>query len=145
MLAHDTAWFMASPFPEVAVRNVPTQRVESVRHVVETDLEVVLAHPALGGLQEEARFATEFRDHMIFRAADRGRVIIENLFGDPVYVVGDLGQGRDRFQRLLLRLYGRSGLGRAAVLSRLSEVAVRRVKRAAPRRRDRATGEVGIP
>lgn len=94
MLTHDTAWFMASPLPEIAIRDVPTQRVESVRHVVETDLQVVLAHPSLNGLQEEARFATEFRDHMIFRAGPLGRVVIENLFGDPVYVVGEHGQGR---------------------------------------------------
>jgi hypothetical protein len=94
MIAHDTGWFMASPFPEIAVRDVPAQRVESVRHVVETDLQVVLAHQALGGLQEEARFATEFRDHMVFRAGNRGKVVIENVFGDPVYVVGEMDRGR---------------------------------------------------
>ena len=94
MVTHDTGWFMASPFPEVAVRDVPTQRVESVRHVVDTDLQVVLAHPALGGLQEETRFTTEFRDHMVFRAGHRGKVMIENVFGDPVYVVGEIGEGR---------------------------------------------------
>ena len=97
MIAHDTGWFMASPLPEIAVRDVPTQRVEAERHVVETDLQVMLAHPALGALQEEARFATEFRDHMIFRAGPRGKVVIENLFGDPVYVVGELGKGRAVF------------------------------------------------
>ena len=97
MIDHDTGWFMASPFPEIAVRDVPTQRVESVRHVVETDLQVVLAHPTLGGLQEEARFATEFRDHMVFRAGNRGKVIIENVFGDPVYVLGEMGTGRVLF------------------------------------------------
>ena len=97
MIAHDTGWFMASPLPEIAVRDVPTQRVESVRHVVETDLQVMLAHEALGGLQEEARFATEFRDHMIFRAGGQGKVVIENLLGDPVYVIGEMGRGRAVF------------------------------------------------
>ena len=97
MIAHDTGWFMASPLPEIAVRDVPTQRVESVRHVVETDLQVMLAHPALGGLQEEAAFAPEFRDHMIFRAGGQGKVVIENLLGDPVYVVGEMGEGRAVF------------------------------------------------
>ena len=97
MIAHDTGWFMASPLPEIAIRGVPTQRVESVRHVVETDLQVMLAHPALGGLQEEARFATEFRDHMIFRAGRQGKVVIENMLGDPVYVLGEIGQGRAVF------------------------------------------------
>jgi len=94
MITHDTGWFMASPFPEIAVRDVPTQRVESVRHVVETDLQVVLAHPTLGGLQEEARFATEFRDHMVFRQGSDGKVVINNVYGDPVYVVGEMGPGR---------------------------------------------------
>ena len=97
MIAHDTGWFMASPLPEIAVRDVPTRHAESVRHVVETDLQVMMAHPALGGLQEEARFATEFRDHMIFRAGPQGRVVIENLLGDPVYVIGEMGEGRAVF------------------------------------------------
>jgi len=97
MIAHDTGWFMASPLPEIAVRDVPTQHVEAVRHVVETDLQVMLAHPALGGLQEEARFSTEFRDHMIFRAGNQGKVVVENLLGDPVYVVGEIGEGRAVF------------------------------------------------
>ena len=34
---------------------------------------------------------------MIFRAGPRGKVVIENLFGDPVYVVGELGKGRAVF------------------------------------------------
>ena len=97
MIAHDTGWFMASPLPEIAVRDNPRQRVEAVRHVVETDLRVVLGHPALAGLQEDVRFATEFRDHMIFRAGERGRVIVENLVGDPVYVAGEIGAGRAVF------------------------------------------------
>lgn len=94
MLTHDTGWFMASPFPEIAVRGIPTQRVESVRHVVETDLQVAEQHAALGGLQPGMRFATEFRDHMIFRSGALGRVVIRNMFEDPVYVVGERDRGR---------------------------------------------------
>ncbi len=30
MLAHDTAWFMDSPFPEIALRDIPTQKTEAV-------------------------------------------------------------------------------------------------------------------
>lgn len=97
MLTHDTGWFMASPFPEIAVRDVPTQRVESVRHVVETDLQVVHEHAAVSGLQQGMRFATEFRDHMIFRAGALGTVVIENMFENPVYIVGERDDGRVAF------------------------------------------------
>ena len=36
-LAHDTGWFMASPFPEIAVADKPAHSVEAERHVVATD------------------------------------------------------------------------------------------------------------
>lgn len=94
MIAHDTGWYMASPAPEIASRDYPTRRVESVRHVVETDLEVVTSHPALGSLEGGVTFHPEFRDHMIFRPGPRGRVVIANALGDPVYVMGELGAGR---------------------------------------------------
>jgi len=94
MIAHDTGWYMASPTPEIAARDYPTRQVESVRHVVETDLRVVTPHPALGALEEGISFFPDFRDHMIFRPGERGAVVIENGVGDPVYVVGELGAGR---------------------------------------------------
>jgi len=94
MLAHDTAWFMDSPLPEVAVRGYPLHQVEAVRHVLETELRAIASHPALGGLQAGIGFSTEFRDHMIFNSGPRGTVLIENRFGDPVYVVGEFGEGR---------------------------------------------------
>jgi hypothetical protein len=94
MLAHDTAWFMASPFPEMAVRDFPQNKVEAQRHVVETDLKVTRAHPGLGALQVGVQFSPEFRDHMIFKPGPEGLVVIENLFGDPVYIVGTFGKGR---------------------------------------------------
>ena len=97
MIAHDTGWYMASPAPEIAVRDYPTRRVESVRHVVETDLEVVSSHPALGSLEGGVTFPPDFRDHMIFRPGPQGRVVIANALGDPVYVVGQLGGGRIAF------------------------------------------------
>ncbi|MEA3400131.1 MAG: hypothetical protein U9R79_02690 [Armatimonadota bacterium] len=94
MLVHDTGWFMASPFPEIAVRDVPTQRVEAVRHVVETDLVVEdVHHPALRGIDPRTQFSTEFRDHMIFKPGDLGTVLLRNEFGDPVYVAGQIGLG----------------------------------------------------
>ncbi len=95
MLAHDTAWFMASPFPEVAVRDYPTRRVEAERHVVETELVVEdVPHPAIRGIETGAQFPTEFRDHMIFKPGEIGTVIVRNEFGDPVYVAGEVGEGR---------------------------------------------------
>ncbi len=93
MLAHDTAWFMASPVPEVAVRAIPQKNVEAIRHVVESDLSIVISHPSAGAL-EGSSFSPEFRDHMIFRAGPLGRVTVENGFADPVYVVGEFGDGR---------------------------------------------------
>lgn len=95
MLAHDTAWFMASPFPEIAVRGYPKQRVEAERHVVETDLIVEdVRHPALRGIKPGTRFTPEFRDHMIFVPGEAGTVLVRNEFGDPVYVAGEVGEGR---------------------------------------------------
>jgi len=97
MLAHDTAWFMDSPFPEVATRAVPKHSVEAERHVVDTDLKVAREHPALAGLAVGTQFKPEFRDHMIFKPGPKGVTVIENTFGDPVYVLGEVGQGRVAF------------------------------------------------
>ncbi|MGD9494808.1 MAG: hypothetical protein AB7Y46_00730 [Armatimonadota bacterium] len=95
MLAHDTAWFMASPFPEVATRGIPTQRVEAERHVVDTELVTEdVRHPALRRIDPGTQFATEFRDHMIFRPGDAGTVLVRNVLGDAVYVAGEVGEGR---------------------------------------------------
>ena len=96
LLAHDTAWFMASPIPEVAVRARPQNNVEAIRHVVGSELSVAVTHPSIG-VGEDASFTPEFRDHMIFRAGPKGRIVIENDFDDPVYVVGEFGQGRILF------------------------------------------------
>lgn len=97
MFAHDTAWFMDSPFPEVATRALPKHNVEAERHVVETPLKVVANHPALAGLAVGTEFPTEFRDHMIFKPGKAGVTVIANTFGDPVYVLGQVGQGRVAF------------------------------------------------
>ena len=94
LLAHDTAWFMATPFPAIAARDWPTQKVEAERHVVETDLQTTVAHKALGGVEPGTRFPTEFRDHMIFSPGPKGTAIVENVFSDPVYVAGTVGKGR---------------------------------------------------
>jgi len=94
MLAHDTAWFMNSPFPKIAVRGYPKYSVEAERHVVDTPLRVAKAHPALRGLQPGMEFSTEFRDHMIFEVGPKGETVIENTFGDPVYVLGEVAKGR---------------------------------------------------
>jgi hypothetical protein len=34
---------------------------------------------------------------MIFRVGPKGITVIENLFGDPVYVLGEVGKGRVAF------------------------------------------------
>jgi len=94
LLGHDTAWFMASPFEEVAVRGYPQNMVEAERHVVNTDLVTAVAHPALGDVAPDTRFGTEFYDHMIFVPGPQGRVLVRNTFGDPVYVAAEVGQGR---------------------------------------------------
>jgi hypothetical protein len=95
MLAHDTAWFMASPWPEIAKRGYPEHNVEAERHVVEVDLIVEdVPHPALRGLDAGTSFYPEFRDHMIFRPDEYGTVLVRNEFGDPVYVAGEVGEGR---------------------------------------------------
>ncbi|MFH1567666.1 MAG: hypothetical protein ABIL09_06655 [Gemmatimonadota bacterium] len=97
LLGHDTAWFMASPFPEVATRAVPARSAEAGRHVVNTPLVAGGPHPALGRLAPGTEFATEFNDHMIFAPGPRGTVLVRNTLGDPVYVVGQVGQGRVAF------------------------------------------------
>jgi hypothetical protein len=97
MLAHDTAWFMDSPFPEVATRGYPKHKVEAERHVVETKLRVAARHPALGDLTPGTEFETEFRDHMIFKSGPQGKTVVTNTFGDPVYVLGEVGKGRVAF------------------------------------------------
>lgn len=94
LLGHDTGWFMASPFPNVAVRGYPQQRVEAERHVINTDLVTAADHPALAGIEPDIRFSTEFYDHMIFEPGSEGEVIVRNTFGDPVYVAAEVGAGR---------------------------------------------------
>lgn len=94
MLGHDTAWFMDSMFPEVALRDIPKNKVEADRHVVETPLVVSAAHPAVGSVPVGTSFPTEFRDHMIFKPGPAGKVIVRNEFKDPVYVIGEIGKGK---------------------------------------------------
>jgi len=114
---HDTAWFMDSPFPEVAQRGIPTQKVEAERHVVDTTLVVSAAHAALPGLSAGQRFATEFGDHMIFIPGAAGTTVIRNLFDDPVYVIGEVGKGRVLFSGCYYGYRGRlQGAEKDAVL-----------------------------
>ena len=94
LIGHDTGWFMFNPFEEVAVRGYPEHNVEAERHVINTDLVTDMAHPALGKIPVNTRFSTEFYDHMIFVPGPKGQVIVRNTFGDPVYVVGEVGKGR---------------------------------------------------
>ncbi len=95
MLAHDTAWFMASPYPEIAQRDYPEYNVEAERHVVWTDQIVQdVPHPALRGVEKGAQFETEFYDHMIFKPGDAGVVLVRDEFDYPVYVAGQSGMGR---------------------------------------------------
>ncbi|MFC1526999.1 hypothetical protein ACFL6X_09355 [Candidatus Latescibacterota bacterium] len=120
MIAHDTGWYMASPVPEVAVRDYPTQKVESVRHVVETTLKVVSAHPALGSLAMDDRFhprphdlsprpsGTRSRGQRIRRSRVRG---------------GRARIGADGLHRLVLRLQPVATGSRARGLPQLREVA----------------------
>ncbi|MBT6147833.1 MAG: hypothetical protein HOH74_20515, partial [Gemmatimonadetes bacterium] len=97
LLGHDTAWFMASPVPEVATRGIPTENVEAGRHVVNTDLITGDRDRALGEASAQTQFSTEFYDHMIFTPGPEGRVIVRNTLGDPVYVAGTFGKGRILF------------------------------------------------
>jgi len=97
LIGHDTAWFMASPFPEVATRGYPKQKVEAERHVVDSALVTAAAHAGLPGLAAGQQFTTEFRDHMIFVPGPQGTTLIRNPFGEPVYVVGEVGKGRVLF------------------------------------------------
>lgn len=94
LLGHDTAWFMASPFEDVATRGYPQHSVEAERHVVRTDLITATADAALGQQKAGTRFSTEFYDHMIFQVGPAGRVLVRNVYGDPVYVVAEAGKGR---------------------------------------------------
>ena len=94
LLGHDTAWFMASPSKEVAVRGIPQHSVEAGRHVVNVDLVTEVSDPALGSVPAGTRFSTEFYDHMIFVPGPQGRVLVRNTFGDPVYVASEVGKGR---------------------------------------------------
>lgn len=95
MLAHDTAWFMASPYPDIAQRDYPQFRVEAVRHVIWTDQIVEdIPHPALRRVTKGEFFETEFYDHMIFRAGKAGVVLVRDEFDYPVYVAGQKGLGR---------------------------------------------------
>lgn len=94
LFGHDTAWFMESLFPEIAVRGLPKHKVEAERHVVDSTLVVSASFAALSGLKEGQKYTTEFGDHMIFNPGPKGTTVVRNLFGDPVYVVGEAGKGR---------------------------------------------------
>jgi hypothetical protein len=94
LFGHDTAWFMESPFPEIAVRARPQHKVEAARHVVDSTLVVAATPAALAGLKVGQQYTTEFGDHMIFTAGPKGQTVVRNLFADPVYVVGEAGKGR---------------------------------------------------
>ena len=96
LFAHDTVWFMDSPFPAIAERAVPQHdtSVEAGRHVVDVDLVIDTKHPATASLEESTRFVPEFRDHMIFASGPEGAILIRNALGDAACVIGQHGNGR---------------------------------------------------
>ncbi len=93
-LTHDTGWYFESPFPEIAVRGYPKQKVSHFLHVLDTRM--IVKNPAniLKNLKEGERFYAGFLDHMIFAPGPDGKVLIVNHFEEPVYVAGQVGKGR---------------------------------------------------
>ena len=97
-LGFDTSWFMKSAFPQIAMHADPVghDRIEVNRHahVIDTDIEVVKEHAALGNLKIGTRYTPMWREHMVFATGPKGTVLMRNEFGDPVCVAGTLGKGR---------------------------------------------------
>jgi len=92
LLTHDTGWYFASPFPDIAVRAYPEHKVSSVRHVLDTRM--VIAAPDFKDIKKGTRYNSEFMDHMIFFPGQAGRVLVKNHFDESVYVTGQYGKGR---------------------------------------------------
>lgn len=107
-LTHDTIWFMDSPFPDIAERDIPKHKlnVEAGRHVIDTPFVITKTHPAVGKIPLQTTFLPLFRDSMIFKPGAAGVVIVKNKLGDPTYIVGSCGNGRVAFSG---SYYGRMG------------------------------------
>jgi hypothetical protein len=112
LLAHDTGWFIESPFPQIAERGSPDtwkpedpaaqgwsrdaqRRRYQMRHVMDAELVIEdVDHPAIGGLAAGTGFTPEHNDHMIFEPGPQGTVLVRDEHGNPVYVAGEAGEGR---------------------------------------------------
>lgn len=101
ILSHRTGRFLESPFPDIAERARPDERVLAGFQVADSAMRIRKnAAEEIGGpraLPDEAAFTAGFPDHVIFAPGPEGKVLVRDRFGDATYVVGDYGEGRAAF------------------------------------------------
>ncbi len=113
LLAHDLSWFGNSPFPRIASLKRPPQATGG-HATLKGDLQVISAHEALGLVKSGTQYSPVFPEHYVFDPGPEGTVLIQDEFGNPVYVVGTYGEGRVIFSgsfyphpNQLINYYGR--------------------------------------
>jgi hypothetical protein len=86
-----------SPFPEIAEWVMPKNQYADGICVVDSSLTVAASNPAIGNLPAGTKFQTYSPAHTILKAAANGEVLIRNVVGEPVCVIGNYGKGKVAF------------------------------------------------
>ena len=94
-----TTSFKESIFPEICGGG--EKRKEEVR------VKVVEPHPCLGNLKKGKVMEHMYSDHITLKPGPKGKVIVEDIEGNPVVIVGKIGKGKVIFSGMVT--LGRDG------------------------------------
>ena len=95
LLSRETGWHLSALFPQIATHAQSKAGLKATScHCLDNKYVVIKAHKALGSVRAGTSFTGEFTDHVVFQPGPKGTVLIENIYGDSVYVLGEFGKGR---------------------------------------------------
>lgn len=103
LLSHDTAHFMASPFPEIVESYVVPEESLDGRHILDKEINIVDGckyFPAFSG----KTFESSFSDHLVFKTGKSGEIIAKDKYAYPVIVAGTAGKGKVIFSGCIHKL-----------------------------------------
>jgi len=88
MFLHDAVGYRRNPavFPEVGA---------GIEHAKLHTVQIATNHPVTAGLAASQSFTPGFQyDHIAIHVGEQGKTVVKNEKGQPVMVVGEIGQGR---------------------------------------------------
>ena len=96
MLLHDSAYFMASPFPEIVKGSFVPKENGDGRHILDTQLHISETCKIVPDMAGKS-FHCSFNDHLVFQCGSKGKIIVKDKYNYPVIIAGNFGKGRVLF------------------------------------------------